>query len=196
LLFIVSDQILTICLELHWNQSIRWYSDYAGIPGINETRNEFSDHIGYVSLFPFLFGLVDIESEEIETLFKYIQDSKFLWTNYGLRSLSASDPLAGTKENYWRGPIWMNINYLTLRALKQNIVRDVPSSNSKAEENRQKAKKIYTDLRNALITNLKTNFARFRTIHEQYSPFDGKGERAYPFTGWSSLIVLIMGELF
>lgn len=182
--------------SLHWNTAINWYSDYAGKPGVNETRNEYSDHIGYVSLFPFLLGLVDIESEEIGTIFDYIHDKKYLWTDYGLRSLSASDPLAGSKENYWRGPIWMNINYLTLRALKMNIVRDSPTMSPKVEENRQRAKQIYSDLRKNLVTNLKSNFARSKTIFEQYNPFNGKGERAYPFTGWSSLIVLILGELY
>jgi mannosyl-oligosaccharide glucosidase len=31
--------------------------------------------------------------------------------------LSKKDEFYGTGENYWRGPIWMNINYLAVSQL-------------------------------------------------------------------------------
>lgn len=37
----------------------------------------------------------------------------------GIRSLSISDPEYGTLDNYWRGAVWMPINYLILRACKR-----------------------------------------------------------------------------
>lgn len=50
------------------------------------------------------------------------RDSKLLWSPHGLRSLSVSDPLYQVENNpgdepYWRGHIWVNINYLALAAL-------------------------------------------------------------------------------
>lgn len=182
--------------DLHWNQAIQWYSDYAGAPGVNETRNEFSDHIGYVSLFPFLFDLVNIESEEFGTVMDFIHNRSHLWTSYGLRSLSATDPLAGTKENYWRGPIWMNINYLTLRALYRNAVRQEPVTSEHGLKNMQRAKQVYQELRNNLIQTLTKNWRVSKTLHEQYNPVTGSGQRAFPFTGWTALITLVFGELY
>jgi len=39
-------------------------------------------------------------------------------SNYGLTSLSRLDPLyLENSDAYWRGPVWMNINYLVLRGL-------------------------------------------------------------------------------
>jgi mannosyl-oligosaccharide glucosidase len=40
-----------------------------------------------------------------------------LWTDYGIRSLSKADELYGTEENYWRSPIWINMNYLLVERL-------------------------------------------------------------------------------
>jgi hypothetical protein len=46
-----------------------------------------------------------------------MRDPKHLWSPYGLRSLSASHPLFGQGENYWRGPIWVHMNYMALSSL-------------------------------------------------------------------------------
>lgn len=45
-------------------------------------------------------------------------DSKTLWTEFGVISLSKEDPLYGKGSNYWRGPIWINIHYMLLRSIK------------------------------------------------------------------------------
>jgi glycogen debranching enzyme len=46
-----------------------------------------------------------------------LRDPNHLWSSYGLRSLSASHPEFGHGENYWKGPIWVQMNYLALGAL-------------------------------------------------------------------------------
>lgn len=48
-----------------------------------------------------------------------MSDEKRLLAEDGLRSLSYSDELYGTDENYWRGAVWMPINYMVLRACKK-----------------------------------------------------------------------------
>ena len=46
-----------------------------------------------------------------------MSDPKHLWSPYGIRSLSLSHPEFGTGEDYWKGPIWMPMNYMALSAL-------------------------------------------------------------------------------
>jgi mannosyl-oligosaccharide glucosidase len=46
-------------------------------------------------------------------------DERQLLSEDGLRSLSKADISYGTLDNYWRGPVWMPINYLVLRACKK-----------------------------------------------------------------------------
>lgn len=74
-------------------------------------------HKGYISIFPLLLGLVPVESPHLGALLDMMSDPMHLWSDYGLRSLSKSDPFYSTGENYWRGPIWINMNYLALSSL-------------------------------------------------------------------------------
>lgn len=47
-----------------------------------------------------------------------LRDPEELWSKYGIRSLSKKDKFFGVGDNYWRGNIWLPINYLILRGLK------------------------------------------------------------------------------
>lgn len=101
-------------LDLHWNDEIDWYSDYVGAQENVTTLH--SNHIGYVSLFPLLVHILgDQDAAPYKQILHYLQSPLHLRSSHGLRSLSKVDDLYGKEENYWRGPIWMNINYLTLR---------------------------------------------------------------------------------
>ncbi len=80
-------------------------------------ESQFVCHKGYISLFPFLLGLLEPESPHLGSILDLIRDPNELWSPYGIRSLSKSHPLFGQDENYWRGPIWVQMNYLALSAL-------------------------------------------------------------------------------
>lgn len=69
-----------------------------------------------------------------------------LCLRFGIRSLSVSDPLYGVGENYWRGPIWINMNYLVLGALHHYASIPGPYS--------EQCKSTYEILRNNLIDTL------------------------------------------
>lgn len=79
-------------------------------------------HKGYISLFPFLLGLVSPDSPKLASVLKDIRDPDGIWSDFGLRSLSAGDEYFGQGENYWRGPIWMPMNYMALSSL-YNVCR-------------------------------------------------------------------------
>ena len=74
-------------------------------------------HKGYLSLFPFLLSLLPPDSPHLGAILELLRDPEHLWTPHGLRSLSASHPDFGQGENYWKGPIWIQMNYLALSAL-------------------------------------------------------------------------------
>ena len=99
--------------DLHWSEKEKSYCD-ATIDTFEE--HALVCHKGYISLFPLLAGLLDGESasSHLGEVLDIIDDPEHLWSDYGLRSLSKSDEMYHTGEDYWRGPIWININYLVL----------------------------------------------------------------------------------
>jgi mannosyl-oligosaccharide glucosidase len=100
--------------DLHWSEPQQTYCD-ATIDDYEE--NKLVCHKGYISLFPFLTGLMDKDSKKLGAILDLIADEEHLWTDYGLRSLSKSSEFYHTEEDYWRGPIWMNMNYLAVQQL-------------------------------------------------------------------------------
>ena len=100
--------------DLHWDRAAQTYCD-ATVDDYEESVHVC--HKGYISVFPFLTGLVPVESPRLGAILDLIADPSELWSDYGLRSLSAKNEFYGTDENYWRGPIWINMNYLALKSL-------------------------------------------------------------------------------
>lgn len=97
--------------DLHWSEKDGCYCD-ATIDDFEE--NKLVCHKGYISLFPFLTGLLKPDSLKLGKVLALIGDEEELWSNHGLRSLSKKDEFYGTGENYWRSPVWININYLAI----------------------------------------------------------------------------------
>lgn len=172
-------------LEVHWDERRQLYGD---IEHWSPEAVQYTSHIGYVTLFPLGMGLYPKDSPRLLRVLEVLLDDKLLWSPYGLRSLSLSDPLAGTGEDYWKGNIWININYLVVSSLHKHYVHDGPYAGL--------AREIYTQLRAALLGTISSSFASSGFIWEQYSPFTGRGMRTHPFTGWSALVVNMMAERY
>jgi hypothetical protein len=81
------------------------------------TRRSLVHAQGYISLFPLLLGLVPPSSPRLLALLDLLHDPDQLWSDYGLRSLSLRHPLFGQGEDYWRGAIWIPMNYMALQSL-------------------------------------------------------------------------------
>lgn len=113
----IETAILRNIDDLHWSEKDKCYCD-ATIDEYEE--NVLICHKGYLSLFPFLTGLMEPTSPKLGHILDLLGDEEELWSQFGIRSLSKKDEFYGTGENYWRGPIWMNMNYL---ALVQLLVR-------------------------------------------------------------------------
>ena len=110
------------------------------------------------------------------------------------RSLSRKDPMYMKRNTehdppYWRGQIWLNMNFLILRALRHYALTEKgPYS--------EKAKQVYSELRHNLISNIIKQYKLSGYVWEQYKDSTGQGQGAHPFTGWTSLVILIMAEQY
>jgi mannosyl-oligosaccharide glucosidase len=200
--------------EQHWSTERQVYADYGlhtdevTLISINKphtprrmkrkvlkppTHRLVDTTFGYVSLFPFMLQIIDSNSPQLEEILQKIRDPELLWTDYGLRSLSRKSPLymkynTADDPPYWRGAIWMNINFLVVRALKHygNILG--PHS--------KKSQELYNELRGNLIKNVYKEFRRTGYLWENYNDTTGQGQGSRPFNGWTSLIILIMAEIY
>nr|CAI5858270.1 unnamed protein product [Callosobruchus analis] len=145
---------------------------------------------GYVNLFPFLLQIVDPSSPKLETILKDMSQPSIL-SKFGLRSLSKTSPLYMKRNTeydppYWRGQVWININFLAVRALKHYSEIEGPY--------RKLAESLYKELREAVISNVFNQYRHTGYIWEQYNDTTGKASGCRPFTGWSALVVLLMSE--
>uniref|UniRef100_A0A2H1WP46 mannosyl-oligosaccharide glucosidase n=1 Tax=Spodoptera frugiperda TaxID=7108 RepID=A0A2H1WP46_SPOFR len=108
-------------------------------------------------------------------------------------SLSKSAPLYMKRNTehdppYWRGQIWVPINYLALSSLKYYANAGGPHAARAAELNGR--------LRDNVVRNILNQYKRTGYLFEQYSAEDGKGSGCKPFNGWTALVVLIMADDF
>ncbi|XP_065813717.1 mannosyl-oligosaccharide glucosidase isoform X1 [Labrus bergylta] len=208
--------------ELHWSEQLRSFSDFGNHtqavslqqekvyvpPGqprhqfpvarlVRSVRRapkqQFVNALGYISLFPFLLHILTPDSPKLEHILRDMRDSNKLWTPYGLRSLSKSDPMYMKRNTehdapYWRGPIWININYLAVRALHHYGNAEGPY--------KEKAAALYEELRTNIINNVYRQYIETGYIWEQYNDSTGRGQGSHPFTGWSALTVLMMAEQY
>ncbi|PPR04967.1 hypothetical protein CVT24_010425 [Panaeolus cyanescens] len=172
--------------DLHWNKEENMYCD---LNVDDEDDSVFVCNKGYLSLFPFLLELLPASSPHLGHILDLVHDPEHLWSPYGIRSLSASHPDFGQGENYWKGPIWIQMNYLALRALhKTYATQEGPFQ--------EKAKQIYQELRKNVVENVVKEYERTGYVWEQYDPLTGEGKRSHPFTGWTSLTALILAEKY
>lgn len=220
-----SHQVLSdngLLNELHWSERLRAFSDVGNhteavsllpekvymspgqarhqppatrlVRSVNQTpKMQHVNALGYVSLFPFLLNVLTPDSDKLEHLFRDMRDPNKLWTPFGLRSLSRTNPLYMKRNTehdapYWRGPVWININYLAVRALHHYGNTEGP--------HQEKAAALYRELRTNIINNVFRQYLDTGYIWEQYNDSTGRGQGSHPFTGWSSLTLLMMAEQY
>lgn len=148
---------------------------------------QFVPHFGYVSLFPLFMRLLPANSNELRLQMSLLKDPNLLWTPYGLRSLANSSSLYmkyNTEHDppYWRGAIWINMNFLAIEALAYYGRQPGPYADV--------AKSLATELSQAVLKTVMDEYERTGYLWEQYSDVNGHGKGSHPFTGWTALAVL------
>ena len=175
-----------------WNKKLGlfdefWYDDRG--------EKQWNGHFGYLNFWPLFLHAVDTESAQFELLTqKLLDENNGIWTDYGLRSLSSHDTYYQKGDNYWTGPIWMNINFLIVASLYRYSSQ--PQTYPMQEGLRSEIQVAYQKLRKNLIRTVVTNYEETGYIWEVYSGDDGSGFNNHPFTGWSALIVNILSEMY
>jgi len=161
--------------------------------------NQYSLHVGIINFFPVMFGLLT-DPSHVKHSFRVMADEGNMLGQGGLRSLSKTDQFYLFASNYWRGAVWINVNYLVLRGLFQNYLQVGDFSAAEGEESFgkpglvQASKQLYDTIRLRLIRSVYQNWKTNHLFWEQYDNESGKGLYTHPFNGWTSLILLIVSE--
>ena len=88
---------------------------------------------------------------------------------------------------YWRASVWMNINFLALRALKHYSLQEGPE--------RKRCQTLYSSLRRNILSTVNDEFESSGDLWETYDDLTGEGTRGHPFAGWTALVVNIALEI-
>jgi len=134
-------------------------------------------------MFPFLLRLLPADSPRLGAILDVVHDPEQLWSGYGIRSLSKQDEFYGKDENYWRGPVWVNMNFLALQSLQYYARTAGPY--------RLKAASMYKELRKDVVGNVYKEWERTGFAWEQYEQESGEAKGVQHFLGWTSLVVLM-----
>jgi mannosyl-oligosaccharide glucosidase len=170
------DIFLERLQALFWSDSLQFYTDIKNSSGIH------TGHIGFPGMLPVCLGF-ETNATRIQYLIQKMSSDALL-DKHGLLSLSRYDPKFRITGNYWRGNIWVNQQFLCCQGLKLY------------EKQFPEAKQLRESIEQGIISTMYRNYVS-RTnggIYETYHPFTGKGYNNVPFTGWSSLALLIMTQ--
>lgn len=121
------------------------------------------------NLLPLLTG--KLPQAITERLIENLTDPNLFWTPYPLATVSVSD-VSFDPMQMWRGPVWININYLFVEALQRNGRHEL------AAQLRQKTLEL---------------IMKHQDIYEYYHPMTGeRPPKAAPMFGWSAALYIQM----
>eukprot|EP01061_Rhynchopus_euleeides_P003262 TRINITY_DN1252_c0_g3_i1.p1 TRINITY_DN1252_c0_g3~~TRINITY_DN1252_c0_g3_i1.p1 ORF type:complete len:837 (+),score=274.38 TRINITY_DN1252_c0_g3_i1:174-2513(+) len=172
-------------MEHHWNAPKQTFADASGCPAKPEGEKQppkHPPHFGYVNLFPLLCGALDPEADKDKVLAIVRRTREELLSDFGIRSLSERSLRWWPRhDNYWTGPIWINLNYMFSRALTRYGYAQI---HPEVEEFR-------TALNQRVTRLINEEYKRTGKIWENYNATSGHGRGTAPFTGWTSLFILM-----
>jgi mannosyl-oligosaccharide glucosidase len=166
--------------HVHWDEKHNVYCDTV----VRDDTHNYVCHKGYVSIFPFLTGLLGADHAHLPAILDLLRDPNHLWTDHGIRSLSPESKKYGVGDNHWRSPIWVNLNYLIVEQLLHLAKTPGPSQ--------QRCRDIYVELRRNVVHTVFSSWLQTGYAWEQYDPVGGHGQGTQHFTGWTALVVKIM----
>jgi alpha,alpha-trehalase len=161
-----------------------WRRDQAIFLNRRRSTGAWMPSIAWSSFVPLAFGLVP-QAEGARMIRQHLLNPVEMRSQYGFRSLSKSDPAYNNDAiivpySNWRGPIWINANFLDWLALRRYGF----TAESKG-------------LASSLATILSRDIAQWGSMHEDYDAETGLGLAPTPaqspngkfagFVGWNLL---------
>lgn len=153
-------EIVKLMHQHMWDEECGWFN----------ALHEDGTPINVQTPFSLLPLWVDGLPESVyERMLDNLRDPNLFWTDYPLATVGINDPKFDPNQ-MWRGPAWMNINYLFIEALTRRGADDL-------------AVKLRRD-------SLKT-VMRHPDIYEYYNPLTGeRPPKAAPIFGWTSAVFI------
>lgn len=138
-------------------------------------------YISYSSFVP-LWAKMAPHGAGRETITRYVLNSKHLFSQFGIRTLSCSDPLYNNANiikpfSNWQGPVWPITNYIYLHGLINYGFREEAIALAKTI-----SKLVIADIE-------KTG-----GMHEDYDAETGEGLAAPFFVSWNLLVRNMLAE--
>ena len=129
-------------------------------------------HITYKtnSIFAPLFAGIFTRKETKQLVEKHLLNKDEFWTPYAIPTVAVNERKFSAR-GYWRGPMWVNVNWMLHRGLTRYGFKDV-------------AEQL---LRKTVAAVKKSGF------REYYNPLTGEGLGARQF-GWSTLVVAMIKQ--
>ena len=161
-----------------------WRSNEAIFLNRRRDTGAWMPSIAWSSFVPLAFGLLP-QAEGQRMIRQHLLNPAEMRSTYGFRSLARSDPAYNNQAiinpySNWRGPIWINANYLDWLALRRY------GFNAEAKW-----------LAGSLATILHNDIAHWGSMHEDYDADTGLGLAPTPaqspggkfagFVGWNML---------
>lgn len=119
------------------------------------------------SLFPLITG--QLPRAIADRLVKHLTDPRSFWSRYPVPTVALDDPFFDPLQ-MWRGPTWVNVNYLLIEGLFRSGYAE-----------------IARELRHRTLALI----AAHSDIYEYYHPLSGeRPPRAAPLFGWSAAVFI------
>jgi len=156
-----------------WDEETGFYYDLG-------PNDRFVQPKSYSGLIPLIAGVVP--PERLPPILEALRDEDEFLSPAGIRSISAESPLyrAGTAgpgvNSNWRGPVWLPINYLLIRAL-----REIDPG-------------FAADLSERVITAVERDWRQTGRFHEYFDGDTGAGLGADHQAGWTALVANLIVE--
>jgi putative isomerase len=119
------------------------------------------------SLFPLLTG--KLPHDRAVRLVEHLFDEKTFWTEFPVPSVARNESKFDP-EQMWRGPAWVNVNYLLVEGLMR----------SGFPEEARRLRRVTLD-----------RLMQYPDFYEYYNPLTGEpGKKAAPIFGWSAALFI------
>lgn len=107
-------QLVNLINEKMWDDEDKFYYDLR--PNGNHLKIKT-----IASFFPLLAKVAS--KEQARYLIKHLKDPEEFWSEFPVRTLAKDEP--SFDRNMWRGPVWINCNYLVICGLREYGYKDI-----------------------------------------------------------------------